>query len=103
MKNYDKKNIDLDVLNLINSFVEVNSLKDCVVYLRGDAEFDNAVLVIKGNAALVANTIIHHIEKNPGFKQLMFATIGSYLSKNPDVEKEFLNGIEGVKNNFGEN
>lgn len=103
MTKNEKQNIDLDVLNLVNSLVEVNSLKDCILYIRGDAEFQNAVFVIKGNVQLVANTIIHHIDNNDEFKQLLFSTIGTYLSKNPDDEKQFYAGIDAVKQTFGMN
>ncbi len=103
MNQEEKKNIDSKVLNLINSLVETNSLKDCVLYVRGDAEFQNAVFLVKGNAALIANTIIHHIEKNVGFSDLILSTVGSHLAKNPEPEKEFMRGIELLKLGAGMN
>ena len=98
----EKQNIDLEILNLFK-WVTDGDKENSVLYMRGDNEYQTASLTIKGDVMLLANTFIHHIEKNVEFGRFITAVFGSYLSKNPDKLKEFLEGIEILKNQIGIN
>lgn len=104
MNQQDKIDIDLDIINLIKKLVEdPNSQKDCAIFIRGDAEFNTASLNILGDARLVSSTIHHFLDNNQDFKRFILATIGSWMAKNPQEEKQFLAGLEIVKKTFSIN
>jgi hypothetical protein len=97
MNKEEKTDIDLDIFSLIKKITEGKDPKDGVMYLRGDSEFNNAVINIQGDVRLLSQTIQHHITVNDEFRRFIFATVGSYLVKEPLHEQEFLRGIEEVK------
>lgn len=98
MNQQDKIDIDLDIQNLIKKLIEdPNDLKNAILYIRGDAEFQNASLNVRGDARIVAQTIQHFLDTNQEFKRFILATIGSWMSKNPEEEKQFLSGLEIAK------
>ena len=103
MTKEEKENIDLDILNVINSFVDPDKKLDGVLYIRGDAEFQKASVFIKGDAQLVCSTIQHHIENNDEFKRFIFAVIGSMLVNNQELKDEFMRGIELMEKTIGLN
>lgn len=103
MNKEDKTNMDLDIFSLVKKLTEGKDPKDGVMYIRGDSEFNNAVVNIQGDVRLLAQTIHHHIKVNEDFKKFIYATIGSYLSQNPEDEDEFLQGLEITKQSFGGN
>ena len=99
----EKKQINARINELMAVLAPKGSLTDAVMYLHGDSEHQNAAFSIHGEAKLLANTIQHHIANNDEFRRFIFATIGSYLSQNPEHEKEFYGGILAVKSNLGVN
>ena len=99
----EKRNINSRINELQNVLSPKGSTTDATLYIHGDAEHQNAAFSIHGEAKLLANTIQHHIQANEEFRRFIFATIGSYLSQNPEHEKEFFNGIIAVKSNMGVN
>lgn len=96
MTKQEKEKIDIDIVNLF-SWIKQGDVDNSILYMRGDNEFKIASIIIKGDVMLLANTLIHHIEQNPEFGRFILAVIGSYLSKNPDKEKEFLEGLTNLK------
>lgn len=103
MNKEEKTNIDLDIFSLVKKLTEDKDPKDAVMYIRGDSEFQNAVVNIQGDVRLLAQTIQHHITNNEEFKKFIYATVGSYLSQNPLEETAFLEGIKITKQSFGIN
>jgi hypothetical protein len=103
MTKEEKQIMDQFLFNQIKRLTEDKSPLNAAMYVRGDAEFNNAAICIEGDVKLLANTLIHHIENNPGFNQFMTAVVGSYLAKNPEEEKKFLAGLEIMKNTVGLN
>jgi hypothetical protein len=103
MTKEEKQNMDLDIINQIKAVTASQNVMNAAMYIRGDAENNNAMICIEGDVKLLANTLIHHIENNPKFNQFIMAVVGSYLCKNPDKEKEFNEGIILMKNSFGIN
>jgi hypothetical protein len=99
----EKKNMDANIFAAIKKLTEDKSPLNAVMYIRGDAEFDHATICIEGDAKLLAMTLIHHIEQNPGFNQFITAVVGSYLSKNKEEYDKFLAGIEIMKHTVGQN
>ena len=99
----EKKQINARINELMAILAPTGNLTDAVMYLHGDAEHQNASFSIHGDARLLANTIKHHIKHNQEFRRFMFATIGSYLSQEPEHEKEFFGGIIALKSNLGVN
>lgn len=99
----EKKIINARINELQNVLSPKGSLTDATMYLHGDNQHQNASFSIHGDARLLANTIQHHIQHNEEFRRFIFATIGSYLSQNPEHEKEFFGGILAVKSNLGVN
>lgn len=99
----EKRNINARINELQNVLSPSGSTTDATMYLHGDSEHQNAAFSIHGDAKLLANTIQHHISANEQFRRFIFATIGSYLSQNPEHEKEFFNGIIALKSNLGVN
>ena len=99
----EKKVINARINELMGVLCPTGSLTDSVIYVHGDAEHQNAAFSIHGDVRLLSRTIHHHIENNEEFRRFIFATIGSYLSQNPEHEKEFFGGILAVKSNLGVN
>ena len=94
----DKLNIDLDIVNLMSKItLNPEEGKDAALYIRGDSEFQTASINIKGDARIMAQTIQGLLDNNPAFKQFMFSTIISWLSQNPNQQKEFLAGVDLMK------
>lgn len=96
MTKEEKQNIDLDVLNLFE-WLQSGDAQNCVLYLRGDKEYESASMHLKGDVMVLANTIIHIMESNPDFKRFILSVIGSWLSKNPIEEKMFQEGLVLIK------
>lgn len=104
MNQQEKIDIDLDIINLIKKLVEdPQNQKDCVLYLRGDTEFNTASLNILGDARLVSQTIQYFLDNNEEFKRFILAVVGSWISKNPEDEKQFIAGVEIAKKTFSVN
>ena len=103
MTEQEKLNINSRINELISILIQEGNITDCVLFVRGDSEFQNAAFTIKGEAILLSNTIQHHIQHNEEFRKFIFATIGSYLSREPEHEKEFFGGILAIKSNLGFN
>ena len=104
MNQQEKIDTDLDIINLIKKLVEdPKSQKDCVLYLRGDTEFNTASLNILGDARLVSQTIQYFLDNNEEFKRFILAVVGSWISKNPEDEKQFIAGVEIAKKTFSVN
>jgi len=103
MTKEEKQNINARINELMAVLAPKGSLTDAVMFLHGDAEHQNAAFSIHGEAKLLANTIQHHIQANEEFRRFIFATIGSYLSQNPEQEKEFFGDILAIKSNLGVN
>jgi len=99
----EKRNINARINELQNVLSPTGSATDATMYVHGDSEHQNAAFSIHGDARLLANTIQHHIKANEEFRRFIFATIGSYLSQNPEHEKEFFGGILAIKSNLGVN
>ncbi len=97
----EKKNINSRINELISVLIPAGSSTDSVMFIHGDTEYQNASLSIKGDVRILANTFIHHMVNNEDFKRFVLSMVGSYLSGNPEAEKEFLNGLLVVKNNLG--
>lgn len=102
MTKEEKSEIDRKMTKL-HEFIQQGDKENAIMYLRGDAEFQNAVLHIKGDVTLLAQTFIHHMENNPQFKQWILAVVGSWKSKNSDEHKMFNEGIELSRNNISLN
>ena len=103
MNKEEKQIMDQFIANQIKRVTEDKSPLNAVMYVRGDAEFNNASICIEGDSKLLAMTLIHHIENNLGFNQFITAVFGSYLAKNPEEEKKFLAGLEIMKKTVGLN
>ena len=103
MTHDEKKISDNHILALINKLTEGKDDKNAAMYIRGDAEFQEASFYIKGDFRLLAQTIQHHITANEEFKKFIFAVVGSYLVNNEQDKKEFLAGLEITKQTFGIN
>jgi hypothetical protein len=101
MTSEEKKNINSRINELMGILSPTGSITDCVMYIHGDAEHQNASFSIHGDANMLVNTIHHHMTANEEFRRFMLAMLGSYLSGNPEVEMEFLNGLLVIKNNLG--
>lgn len=99
----EKKNINARINELMGMLCQKGSITDATIFVHGDAEHQNAAFSIHGDVRLLANTIQHHIAQNEEFRRFIFATIGSYLSQNPEHEKEFFGGILALKTNLGVN
>lgn len=99
----EKKIINARINELIGFLAPTGNTTDAVMFVHGDNENQNAAFSIHGDAKLLANTIQHHIQYNEEFRRFIFATIGSYLSQNPEHEKEFFGGILAVKTTLGKN
>lgn len=99
----EKRNINVRINELMAVLNPPGNTTDAIMYIHGDSEHQNAAVNIKGDAKLLANTIQHHIQHNEEFRRFIFATIGSYLSQNPEHEKEFFGGILALKTNLGVN
>lgn len=99
----EKRNINARINELMGILSPTGSTTDAVMYIHGDNEHQNAAFSIHGDVRLLANTIQHHIQANEEFRRFIFATIGSYLSQNPEHEKEFFGGILAIKTNLGVN
>jgi len=99
----EKRNINARINELMGILSPTGSTTDATMYVHGDNEHQNAAFSIHGDARLLANTIQHHIQANEEFRRFIFATIGSYLSQNPEHEKEFFGGILAIKTNLGVN
>lgn len=104
MNQQDKIDIDLDIQNLIKKLIEnPNDLQNAVLYIRGDAEYQNASVNIRGDARLVSQTIHYFLDNNEEFKRFILAVVGSWISKNPEDEKQFIAGVEIAKKTFSVN
>ena len=103
MNKEEKANNDKEILALIDKVVEKDNIQNVALFIRGDAEYQNAMFIIKGDFRLLAQTIQHHITCNEEFKKFIYATVGSYLSQNPVEETAFLEGIKLTKQSFGVN
>lgn len=99
----EKKNINARINELLAILVPPEQRTDATMLVIGDAEFQTASFIVRGDTKLLAQTIQHHIKENVEFRRLIFATIGSYLSQNPEHEKEFFGGILAIKSNLGVN
>lgn len=99
----EKKNINARINELMEILSPTGSTTDAVMYVHGDTEHQNAAFSIHGDVRILANTIQHHIQHNEEFRKFIFATIGSYLSGNPEHEKQFFGGILAIKSNLGVN
>lgn len=97
----EKQNIISRITELMYILIPKENKTNAGIFVFGDTESQNASFVVMGDARILANTIQHHMTANPLFKQFMLSVLGSYLSGNPDVEKEFLNGLLVIKNNLG--
>ena len=94
------RNIDLDILNHLKN-IEEGDKNNAILYMRGDVVNENAVLSIKGDVVLLANTFLHHMDKNQQFQQYILSVLGSWLAAHPEEEKRFLAGIETLRKNLG--
>lgn len=104
MNQQEKTDIDLDIMNLVNKLIEdPKDTNNAIMYIRGDVEFKTASVNIKGDAKLVAQTIIHFLDTNPEFKRFILATIGSWLNGNPQEELMFLNNLDLLKKTINVN
>lgn len=99
----EKKVINARINELMSILSPTGSTTDAVMYVHGDTEHQNAAFSIHGDVRILANTIQHHIQHNEEFRKFIFATIGSYLSGNPEHEKQFFGGILAIKSNLGVN
>ncbi len=99
----EKKNIVSTISTLLATLVSAESPINCATLIVGDYETQTASAIIRGDARLMAGTIQHHLKNNEEFRRFIFATVGSYLSKEPEHEREFFNGIIAVKSNLGVN
>lgn len=99
----EKRVINARINELIAIISPTGSTTDAVMYVHGDNEHQNAAFSIHGDVRLLANTIQHHIKANEEFRRFIFAAIGSYLSREPEHEKEFFGGILAIKSNLGVN
>ena len=95
--------INARINELLAILCPTGNTTDAVMYVHGDNQFQNAAFSILGDVRLLANTIQHHIQANEEFRRFIFATIGSYLSGNPEHEKEFYGGVLAIKSNLGVN
>ena len=104
MNQQAKIDIDLDIQNLLKKLIEnPNDLKNAVLYIRGDVEYQNASVNIRGDARIVAQTVQHFLVSNEEFKRFILAVVGSWISKNPEDEKQFIAGVEIAKKTFSVN
>ena len=104
MNQQEKIDIDLDIQNLIKKLIEdPNDVRNAVLYFRGDSEYQNASINMRGDARIASQTFQHFLDNNETFKRFILATIGSWMSKNPEEEKQFLNGLEIAKKTFSIN
>lgn len=99
----EKKQINARINELMAILSPTGSKTDAAMFLHGDTEHQNAAFSIHGDVRILANTIQHHIQHNEEFRKFIFATIGSYLSGNPEHEKQFFGGILAIKSNLGVN
>ena len=95
----DKQEIDKAIVDLFE-WINEGDPKNSILYMRGDVEAQTAILSIKGDVRLLANTFIHHMEKNEQFNQFFLSVFGSYLSKNPGLEFQFLATLKQLKENY---
>lgn len=103
MTSEEKKIINARINELIGFLAPTGNTTDAVMFIHGDNESQLARFSIHGDAKLMANTIQHHIKGNEEFRKFIFATIGSYLSQEPEHEKEFFGGILAIKTTLGKN
>lgn len=103
MNKEEKQIMDKFIESQIKRVTEDKSPANAAMYVRGDGEFNSAFFCIEGDVKLLAMTLIHHIENNPGFNQFITAVVGSFLAKNPEEEKKFLEGLEIMKKAVGLN
>lgn len=96
MTEISKKEIDQQIVDLFE-WIKEGDKDNSLLYMRGDNEFQTATLTIKGDVMLLAATFIRLCENNENFGRFIFALFGSYLAKNPDKMKEFMDGIEEVQ------
>nr|WP_319265263.1 hypothetical protein [uncultured Draconibacterium sp.] len=97
MDKQQKIDTDLDIQKLIKELVTEDEFRNAVLYLRADSQFDTSSIHVQGDARLLSASIQHQLHTNPRLKQLIFASIGSYLAKNPEAEQEFNAGVKLVK------
>ena len=95
----DKQEIDKAIVDLFE-WINEGDPKNSILYMRGDAEAQTATLSIKGDVRLLANTFIHHMENNEQFNQFFLSVFGSYLSKNPGLEFQFLATLKQLNENY---
>ena len=92
----DKQEIDKSIVDLFE-WIKEGDKNNSILYIRGDNEAQTATLSIKGDVMLLANTFIHHMDKNDEFRQFFLSVFGSYLSKNPGLEHQFLSKLKQFK------
>ena len=92
----DKQEIDKSIVDLFE-WIKEGDKNNSILYIRGDNEAQTATLSIKGDAMLLAYTFIHHMDKNDEFRQFFLSVFGSYLSKNPGLEHQFLSKLKQFK------
>jgi len=103
MNQEQKLNLDLDISNLFKELVNKDNPVDAAMYVRGDAEFQHLTVNLQGDARVLAQAFHVHMGNNQEFKRLIFSIVGTYLSKNPQDEFEFNEGVKLVKQSFGIN
>jgi hypothetical protein len=92
----DKQEIDKSIVDLFE-WIKEGDKNNSILYIRGDNEAQTATLSIKGDVVLLANTFIHHMDKNDEFRQFFLSVFGSYLSKHPTQEYQFLAMLKRFK------
>lgn len=92
----DKQEIDKSIVDLFE-WIKEGDKNNSILYIRGDNEAQTATLSIKGDVMLLANTFIHHMVNNDEFRQFFLSVFGSYLSKNPGLEHQFLSMLKQLK------
>ena len=76
---------------------------DAVLLINVDKDNQVANTFHLGDVQLLGGAVISHLENNIPFRQFVFAAVGAYLSKNPEIEREFLSGLNLAKNVSGLN
>lgn len=103
MTKEEKQNIDSNILLFISKIVEDESETDGVMFLHVDREFENIMVSIQGNVQLLANGFHAHLDNNEEFRRFLTSVVGSWLVKNPEEERMFMEGLNIAKNSMGVN
>lgn len=93
-----KDEILQSIINQLAELNEVSSDQSGAILLYGDSLDQKSLMHIKGNVQALAMYVCNMMENNEGIRNFLTASVGAFLSKNPEFEKEFKVHLEMAKN-----